>query len=61
MKDTKLSPKQMNEFYESLTEQEKKVMDKATTKAMKPYFEHQAKIQNNLQNAFTKFIESKKV
>lgn len=61
MKETKLNPKQMNEFYESLTEQEKKVMDKATTKAMKPYFEYQAKVQDHLQNAFTKFIENKKV
>ncbi len=55
-----VSIKESEMFYNSLTEQEKVAMDKLNKKLMKPYLENQAKIQNGLQNAFTKFIQTNK-
>lgn len=55
-----ISTKESEMFYNSLTEQEKMAMDKLNKKLMKPYLEGQAKIQNDLQNAFTKFIRTNK-
>ena len=55
-----ISIKESEMFYNSLTEQEKVAMDKLNKKLMKPYLENQAKIQNGLQNAFTKFIQTNK-
>ena len=55
-----ISIKESEMFYNSLTEQEKVAMNKLNKKLMKPYFENQAKIQNGLQNAFTKFIQTNK-
>lgn len=56
-----VSNKKAEEFYNSLTEQEKGVVDKMTKKTMKPFFEAQAELQNGLQSAFTKFIRTNKV
>lgn len=55
-----IDKKKSEEFYNSLTEQEKKAIDKTSKEMMKPYFELQAKMQNGLQSAFTKFIQNNK-
>lgn len=59
MDKIKITKEQSEKFYESLTDQEKKVMDKATKLAMKPYFEGQAQMQKSLQSQMTKFIQNK--
>lgn len=56
-----IKKKQAEAFYNSLTEQEKSAMDKLRKEALKPYFEGQAKKQNSLQSAYTKFIQTKKM
>ena len=61
MNKIKITKEQSEKFYESLTDQEKKVMDKATKLAMKPYFEGQAQMQKILQSQMTKFIQNKRV
>lgn len=56
-----IDKKKAEQFYDSLTEQEKKAMDKMNKETMKPFFEVQASMQNGLQTAFAKFIQTKKL
>ena len=56
-----INKKQTEEFYNSLTEQEKSAMNKLMNENSKVYFSAQAERQNKLQSAFTKFIQTKKI
>lgn len=57
----KITKEQSEKFYESLTDQERKVLDKATKLAMKPYFEGQAEMQKTLKTQMNKFIQNKRI
>lgn len=56
----KITKESSEKFYESLTDQEKKVVDKMTNNAMKPYFETQANLQKSLQSNMVKFLQQNK-
>lgn len=56
----KITKESSEKFYESLTDQEKKVVDKMTNNAMKPYFETQANLQKSLQSSMMKFLQQNK-
>lgn len=53
-----ISNKKSEEFYNSLTTQEKKVMNKMTNNMMKSYFDRQQELQKDMKLKYIEFLKN---